>query len=241
MSIVHTDLCMARSRTTTARTTKNTTDTPTTTSPKSTKTEDVDHLFSFHFQFFNPLRWLMRFLERLEKDKTGQITIKIPFIWYLTFLLLMFGGGGVLGASLIAPVQYLKGQLTERTVWANKPTPTPVVIVPTPAPVLVTRLGIIKATYQVQHLIPSPTPTPLSPTDSSRSSTLALTVTPDPVVSPIVRYVLMTDTYKLIYLKTPPDISLQRYIGMKALVTGYYTSTTNTIALDRLTDLEILY
>ncbi len=208
------------------------------------KKEDVDNLFSFQFSFFNPIRWLIRYLEKLEKDKTGQITIKIPFIWYLTFLVIMFGGGGVLGAFLIAPAQFLKGQLTERNIWVSKPTPTPVIIMPTPAPALVTRLGIIKATYQVQNLIPTSTPTPTPRPDASASSNLEtangqipyITVTPS-----VVRFVLMTDTYKLIYLKTPPELSLQRYIGYKALVTGYYTSSTNTIAVDKLADFEILY
>ncbi len=203
--------------------------------------DDVDNLFSFHFQFFNPLRWFMRFLEKLEKDKTGQITIKIPFLWYLTFLVIMFGGGGVIGAFAFAPTQFVKGQLTERNIWVSKPTPTPIVIVPTPAPVLVTRLGIIKATYQVQNLIPTSTPTPTPHPDSTSSAEMSVS-TPAPSVSPsVVRFVLMTDTYKLIYLKTPPEMSLQRYIGYKALVTGYYTSATNTIALDKLADLEILY
>lgn len=214
------------------------------TSPKvkaTTPKDDVDHLFSFHFQFFNPLRWFMHFLEKLEKDKTGQITIKIPFIWYLTFLVIVFGGGGVIGAFAFAPTQFVKGQLSERNIWVSKPTPTPIVIIPTPAPVLVTRLGIIKATYQVQNLIPTSTPTPTVPLDASAPAQIT-SVTPDPSVSPsVVRFVLMTDTYKLIYLKTPPDISLQRYIGYKALVTGYYTSATNTIALEKLADLEILY
>lgn len=220
----------------------NTTDSATTNSKN--KKEDVDNLFSFQFRFFNPIRWFIHYLEKLEKDKTGQITIKIPFIWYLTFLVLMFGGGGVLGAFLIAPAQFLQGQLTERNIWVSKPTPTPVIIVPTPAPVLVTRLGIIKATYQVQNLIPTSTPTPTSRPDASASSSLEtpsgqipyITVTPS-----VVRFVLMTDTYKLIYLKTPPELSLQRYIGYKALVTGYYTSSTNTIAVDKLADFEILY
>lgn len=216
---------------------------PSTTQTKNSK-EDVDNLFSFQFRFFNPIRWFIHYLEKLEKDKTGQITIKIPFIWYLTFLLIMFGGGGVLGAFLVGPVRFLQGQLTERNIWVNKPTPTPVVIVPTPAPILVTKLGIIKATYQVQNLIPTSTPTPTPRSDASASSSLEIpngqipyiTVTPS-----VVRFVLMTDTYKLIYLKTPPELSLQRYIGYKALVTGYYTNSTNTIAVDKLADLEILY
>jgi hypothetical protein len=211
--------------------------------PTSAK-EDIDNLFTFQFRIFNPVRWFMHFLEKLEKDKTGQITIKIPFLWYLTFLVIMFGGGGVIGAFAFAPTQFLKGQLAERNIWVSKPTPTPVVIIPTPAPVLVTRLGIIKATYQVQNLIPTSTPTPSPRPDASASSALqgTVTLTPEPSISPsVVRFVLMTDTYKLIYLRTPPEISLQRYIGYKALVTGYYTSSTNTIALDKLADLEILY
>jgi len=213
---------------------------------KNVKTpkEDVDNLFSFQFRFFNPLRWFFHYLEKLEKDKTGQITIKIPFIWYIAFLLIMFGYGGVLGAFFIAPTQFVKGQLTERNIWVNRPTPTPVVIVPTPAPVLVTRLGIIKATYQVQNLIPTSTPTPTTQPDASSSANSEtpigqipyITVTPS-----VARFVLMTDTYKLIYLKTPPELSPQRYIGYKALVTGYYTSSTNTIAVDKLEDLEIVY
>lgn len=183
----------------------------------------------------NPFRYIFLWLEDIKnwikKDSNGEIHIHIPFKWFVTALLVFTVGGAI--------PAYWQGKAVEYAGWIARPTPTPVVIVqptPTVAPVLVTRMGVIKATYQVKDLLPTQTPTPA---DASSSSALTTSQT-SPPASP-ARYVLMTDTYKLIYLLVPEEVSLQRFIGYKALVTGYYTASSNTISVQSAQDIEVVY
>lgn len=186
----------------------------------------------------NPLSYIFYWLDDIKnwikKDSNGEIRIHIPFKWFLTALC-MFTVGGAIPA-------YWQGKAVEYAGWIAKPTPTPVIIVRptlTPAPVLVTRLGVIKATYQVRSLIPTATPTPLT---ASPSSALSTEQTPVVKADPTpARFVLMTDTYKLIYLKTPSDVSLQKYVGYKALVTGLFSASANAISVEKLEDIEVVY
>lgn len=184
----------------------------------------------------NPFRYIFYWLEDvknwIKKDSNGEIRLHIPFKWFVTALIIVTTGGAI--------PAYWQGKAVEYAWWIAKPTPTPVVIVQptlTPAPVLVTRLGIIKATYQVRNLMPSPTPPPPESSPSSSLNTQNSALGTD---SP-TRFVLMTDTYKLIYLQMPADVTLSKFIGYKALVTGLYTNATNTLSIDKLEDIEILY
>lgn len=190
----------------------------------------------------NPFRyfyyWLDDIKNWIKKDSNGEIRLHIPFKWFVTALIIFLAGGAV--------PAYWQGKAVEYASWIIKPTPTPIVIIqptPTPAPILVTRLGIIKATYQVRNLLPTPTPSQVASPSAQMGidyAKLGVDGPFDPTPEP-VRYVLMTDTYKLIFLKTPNDIPLQKYIGYKALITGYYSSITNTLTIDDLADMEILY
>lgn len=186
----------------------------------------------------NPLRFIFLWLEDIKnwikKDSDGEIRIHIPFKWFVTALLIFLAGGAV--------PAYWQGKAVEYAGWIARPTPTPIIVIQptlTPAPILVTRLGIIKATYQVKNLIPTPTPTLAvsSPSSSFGTSYPALSAG-DPAP---IRFVLMTDTYKLIYLKIPAEVSLSKFIGYKALVTGLYTTASNTISVDKLEDIEVVY
>lgn len=209
-----------------------------TTASKSVKSDTATALDEPIITVHNPFRYIFLWLEDIKnwikKDSDGEISIHIPFKWFVTALCLFLVGGAV--------PAYWQGKAVEYAGWIAKPTPTPIIIIqptPTLAPVIVTRLGVIKATYQVKALLPSTTPTPpLASPSSTLDHTPLLTVTDVPTPA---RYVLMTDTYKLIFLQTPSDLSLQKYMGYKALVTGVYTATSNTITVDRLEDIEVVY
>ena len=196
------------------------------------KTKTNDKLFSFQFHFFNPIHWLMDYLVRLEKNRDGRISVKIPYLWFLTFAVIVMGGGGVVGAALQGPRTYMEGQLAERMVWLAKPTPTPVIVIPTPAPVLVTRLGTVRATYQVKNLLATVSPYPAA----SMSAEIA---TPTPITP--LRYVLIAENNELIFLTLPADVSLNYYLGSRVLVTGYYDSTLRSIAIKSTDDVEVVY
>lgn len=186
----------------------------------------------------NPFRYFYHWLDEIKnwikKDSDGEIRIHIPFKWFLTALVVFVAGGAI--------PAYWQGKAVEYAFWIAKPTPTPVVIIQptlTPAPVLMTRLGVIKATYQVRELLPTPTPTPMVVSPSSYVEAFS-NATQSGTENP-VRFVLMTDTYKLIYLQTPSNVSLQKYLGYKALVTGMYTTATNTLNVARMEDIEVVY
>lgn len=209
---------------------KNTDEDLTTATPYTRK---YDNLISFQFKIFNPLKWAMQYLQRLQEDRDGKITLQIPFMWYLTFLVFLVGGSGALGAVLGGPYAFFQGQLAERNIWVSMPTPTPIVIIPTPAPVLVTRLGTIKATYQVKNLLPTPTPA-TSTVSAIFDSHISPTNTP-------LRYVLIAENGDLIFLKVPSSISLSYYLGQRSLVTGLFEESTRSMNLKDTDDIEVIY
>lgn len=202
-------------------------------SPKYTR--KYDNLVSFQFKIFNPLKWAMLYLQRIEQDRDGKITLHIPFIWYLAFLLFMVGGSSAMGALLTGPTSYVQGQIAERMLWQTMPTPTPIVIIPTPAPLLVTKLGTLKATYQVRDMIPSPTPASASATESAEMAELAL------LTKPPLRYVLLTENDDLIFLTVPINLSLNNLVGNRVLVTGYFDVFSRNLALHTTDDVEVVY
>ncbi|MFO0703813.1 MAG: hypothetical protein U0525_03760 [Patescibacteria group bacterium] len=198
------------------------------------RTRKYDHLISFQFKIFNPLKWAMLYLQELQQDRDGKITLRIPFMWYLTFLIFVVGGSSALGALVSGPYAYFQGQMAERGIWLTMPTPTPIVVVPTPAPVLVTRLGVIKATYQVKNLIPSPTPNVISTSSAVFDSQITPTMTP-------LRYVLIAENNELLFLQVPSSISFNYLLNDRVLVTGLYDVNTKTLSIESSDDVEMLY
>ncbi len=98
----------------------------------------VRNPFSYFFH------WLDDIKKWIKKDADGEIKIHIPFKWFLVGMILLLSGGAIPG--------YLQGKAVEYAWWIARPTPTPIVIIEptlTPAPVPVTKMGTIKATYQV--------------------------------------------------------------------------------------------
>lgn len=192
-------------------------------------------------QIQNPFKRLLYFLNEVRKKQTTtfDFKIKIPLIALPIFLIIL-GGAMQTVFSL--------GRSVERKETAAQPTPTPVVIVkPTlpPKPILISKLGTIKATYQVTGLLPSATPVILSePSESggvegSPSSTVIPptdTPTPTPTAS---RYVLVTGS-QITFLVVPSGLSLNSYLNQRVLATGFFDQTKNTLQIEKTSDIELM-
>ena len=174
----------------------------------------VRNPFSYFFH------WLDDIKKWIKKDADGEIKIHIPFKWFLVGMILLLSGGAIPG--------YLQGKAVEYAWWITRPTPTPIVIIEptlTPAPVSVTKMGTIKATYQVpKNTLPSATPMP-SITGESNSP---------------LRYVLMLENGELMFLAVPKNISLTYYLNQRVLITGLLDQSNNTLFVSSLSDLELV-
>lgn len=174
------------------------------------------------FKINNPFKRILYWLNDIRKKQTTtfDLKIKIPLIALPIFLL-------VLGGAL--QTFFSLGRYTQKQEMLAKPTPTPIVVTkptPPPEPVLISRVGIVKATYQVKDL--------LSPTPVSTSS--APTVYPTAIPS---RYVLVGRSDQIIFLLAS-QISLNYYLDRRVLVNGFYDKITNTLKITKAGDIEIL-
>lgn len=177
------------------------------------------------FSIRNPFKKILYWLNDIRKKQTTtfDLKIKIPLIALPVFLIVL---GGAFQAF------FNLGQYAQKQETLTQPTPTPIVITqPTkpPEPILVSKVGIIKATYQVKNL--------LSPTPTSTSS--APTVFPTPTSIPS-RYVLVVRSDQIIFLLTSSEISLNYYLNQRVLTTGLYDKIANTLKISKQTDIEIL-
>ncbi|MDP3988093.1 MAG: hypothetical protein Q8P80_03020 [Candidatus Levybacteria bacterium] len=179
------------------------------------------------FSINNPFKRVLYWLNDIRKKQTTtfDFKIKIPLIALPVFIIVL---GGVFQTF------FTLGRDSQKQEVAAKPTSTPtptqvVIVVPTKAAeaVILSKIGYIKATYQVQDLL---FPTPVS-------STSAPTVNPSPVPS---RYVLLEKGDQIVFLLTPAEISLGYYIDRRVLATGAYDKITNTLKISKVSDLEIL-
>lgn len=162
------------------------------------------------------------------------MTIKIPPLYAFPILIATLG---------ILPLSFFGlGKQVEQEKQAALPTPTPIVIIQptaTPAPILVSRMGIIKATYQVQNLI-SPTLIPtVLPTDPQSSSSATPTEIP-PTATPIPNRFLLVNGSTITFLVAPQDLNFSYYLNRKVLVTGLYDKTKNTLQISKSGDIEVL-
>ncbi len=208
--------------------------------PKTTvETSEPDEpLVSVQIQ--NPFKKLLHWLNDIRKKQTTtfDFKIKIPLLALPIFF-------AVLGGTF--QFFFNLGQAKEQQVVAAMPTPTPIIILQptsTPAPVLVSRMGIIKATYQVQNLIsPSPLPSPtvmLSESETSPSATIEPFIEPSPTPTPVpTRYVLVNGQ-SITFLIVPPEVSLNYYLNKRVLISGLFNKTTDTLQVSRTQDIEIL-
>ena len=167
------------------------------------------------------------------------LKIKIPLIALPVFLVVVSG-------TMQAIFSF--GRSVEKKETAAIPTPTPVVIIkPTlpPKPILVSKLGTVKATYQVQSLLvqSSPTLTSVTSINNDQVSTLSPTLisptyTPTPTPTPS-RYVLVTGS-TVTFLITPSTFSLNSYLNQRVLVTGLFDSARNALTIEKNADIELM-
>lgn len=189
----------------------------------------------------NPFKKILHWLNDIRKKQTTtfDFKIKIPLLALPIFF-------AVLGGTF--QFFFALGQAQEKKEIVTKPTPTPIVIMqPTaiPAPVVVSRMGTIKATYQVESLLPSPIPT-IAPTDTQSSSSAIASpqagtptqIPPSPTPAPS-RFVLVKGE-GITFLIVPPEVSLNYYLNRRVLITGLYDKMTDTLKISKTNDIEIL-
>lgn len=214
------------------------------TSPLESDTKEADKSLDeplVSLSINNPFKKVLYWLNDIRKKQitTFDFKIKVPLIALPVFIA-MLGGGFNLFFNL--------GKQNEQKAISALPTPTPVVIIQptaTPAPVLVSRLGVIKATYQVSSFL-SPTPALIpqtSPTQSLTdfplaSSTSPISLTPTPI--PPSRYVLLGTGNQIIFLTTSTTLSFQPYLNKRVIATGMFDKTKNTLQISKSSDIEIL-
>lgn len=187
----------------------------------------------------NPFKKLLHWFDNIRKRQTTSFDfkIKVPLLALPVFLAFMAG---------LFQVFFNLGKIVEKKGAATLPTPTPIVIIQptiTPLPITTSRLGTIKATYQVLNLL-SPTTTPviaISNDEALLSSTPSPTVSsPTPTPIPASRYVLVDKNDQIIFLLVPRTLSLNRYLNERVLITGLYDTTKNTLLINKSSDIEII-
>ncbi len=188
----------------------------------------------------NPFKKIIHWLDDIRKHQTTSfdLKVKIPLIALPVFLT-------VLGAAF--QLFFSLGKHAEKQAVAAMPTPTPIVIVqPTaiPAPVMVSKLGTIKATYQVQSLL---TPTPQIVESVIASESGKDMTTPQPTAGqPLAetatpsRYVLVDKDDHIFFLVIPQTLSLNYYLNRRVLITGLFDTQQSTLTIQKTQNIEIL-
>lgn len=206
-----------------------TTSPPPVDTPSKQNTANADSLVSLNIK--NPLTLLTRsFTKAINKP----ITIKIPPIWAAP-ILISFG---------VIPFSFFGlGKVVQKQEIAALPTPTPIVIVQptaTPAPVLVSRIGTIKATYQVTALLSPTTPVILSEPSITRGAEGSLITPTESSPTPVPARFVLVKGEDITFLIVPSEINLSYYLNRKVLITGLYDKMTDTLKISKSGDIEVL-
>src|SRR3989304_5290681 len=183
----------------------------------------------------NPFKKILYWLNDIKKKQTTtfDLKIKVPLIALPVFLAVI-GGGFQLFFNL--------GKQSEKQAVSSQPAPTPIIIVqPTkpPEPTLVSRLGTVKATYQVANLL-NPTPTLTQSNNEESTDSAFPTILPTATPIPPSKYVLVGKNDQIIFLITVSGLSLQPYLNQRVIITGLYDKTKNTLKIEKSTDIELL-
>lgn len=187
---------------------------------KSTGKDSLDEpLISVTVQ--NPLKKLLHWLDQVRRKQTTTFNFKIsiPLIALPIFIV-------VIGSAFTA--FFNLGKLTAQKDMSFKPTPMPILITQAPQPVLISRIGIIKATYQVS---------PSLLIEGENSSASSSSVTPTQIPS---RYVLVTGTTQITFLTSTSNTNFGSYLNQRVLVTGLFDKETNILKINKSSDIEIL-
>jgi hypothetical protein len=193
-------------------------------------------------------RKIKNFLIHKQTLFSTTFTIKITPIVAMVSLMgvtLLFGGGVTTAYNWGKSVgeKFLSMQIL------SSPTTTPAIqpLSPTPAFVVLSRVGVVKATYQPQPtttqapIITEPTLTTQEGSTSSQKSTITptITFTPTPTPSPS-RYILATSATTVAFLVVPNSINLNNFLNKRVLATGVFNASKNTLTISQPTDLELL-
>jgi hypothetical protein len=180
-------------------------------------------------QVNNPFKKLLYWLKDVRKKQTTtfDFKIKIPLIALPIFLI-------VLGAAFQFFFNLGKNNNNEQLILI---TPTPIVTTTTALPVekIMSRYGVIKATYQVGNLLKK-----AALLDNPNSSESSTEETPTPTEAPPSRYVLLEKNDKITFLLTTPEIVLSKYINSEVIITGTYNMEKSTLAITKESDIEII-
>ncbi len=205
----------------------------------------------------NPFHKLLHWLDDIRKKQTTTFDLKIsvPLIALPIFLI-------VLGGAF----QYVftLGKQSEKAQITTMPTPTST----TQKSILISKVGYIRGTYQIEsHISPitlisrisphqtvlsdettstpppiPPSNTPIPPTNTPVPPTVTPTptFTPSPTPIPPSRFVLVDKDDKIFFLITPSTLSLNRYLNQRVLLTGIYDAKKETITIKKYADIEVL-
>lgn len=182
-------------------------------------------------QINNPFRKLLLWIKEIKNKQTTtfEFKIKIPLIALPIFLV-------VLGSAFT--FFFNLGKDTQKN---REPIVATASITPTASTtaVLVSKVGVVKGTYQVLGLmaqvIETPIPTSMPTNTPTPTPTLTPTSTPPPS-----RYVLLDKDEGIIFLLTAKSIRIDKYIDKRVLVTGMYNETEKTMEIKKSSDIEVL-
>lgn len=193
---------------------------------------------------------IKNFLVHKQTLFSTSFTVKVTPIVAIVSL---FGLVGLFGGGITTAFTF--GRTVEQKFLASMPTPSPKVVVTTPTPgqipklVTVSLAGTIKATYQLQPTLSTPSagsgPTaPAETTTIPSASESAETVTPlpKPTATPTpatLHYILVGRSGSITFLSSY-TVHLQNYVGLRVLINGTLDSTKNTLSIAKTGDIEIL-
>jgi len=193
----------------------------------------------FSLTINNPIRKLLGWIKEIKKKQTTtfEFKIKVPLIALPVFMV-------VLGSAFTFFFNLGKKSEQASTVVVS---PTPVATVSpilTPAPVYLSKVGVVKGTYQVLSLIAQAdaTATPIPPTSTpepTHSPTATPTLIPTPT-PPLSRFVLLDKDERITFLLAPATVKLESYLNKRVLVYGLYDQKKETLEIKKASDIEIL-
>ncbi len=196
------------------------------------------------FQVNNPLKRLLYWIKQIKQKQTTtfEFKVKVPLIALPVFLL-------VLGSAFTFFFSLGKNsQEVVQTQQSDIPLLSRITPIPTPSPYMITKVGVLKASYQVLGVTivkkayavdaestPIPTPT-LAPTNTP-TPTPTLTPTPTPVT---YRWVLLDKEENITIILNHTYLKLDNYVNKRVVITGLYDPKINILTLKKEKDIEIL-
>lgn len=196
------------------------------------------------FQINNPLKRLLYWIKQIKQKQTTtfEFKVKVPLIALPVFLI-------VLGSAFTFFFSLGKNsQETGDSQQSEISILSPITPTPTPSPYIMTKVGVLKASYQVLGLsivkkayavdeesIPTSTPT-IVPTNTP-IPTPTLTPTPTPVT---YRWVLLDKEEKITIILNHTYLKLDNYVNKRVVITGLYDPQQNVLTLKKEKDIEIL-